>query len=280
MNPQRCWFHDPFWEGLIWALILSLSIFILAFCLTAKAGAGWGPNGCGPVGPTLAGKQVLPFTGWRWHNGRAYYFHEGVQIAGWDPAAQIYRTYDATHDHWSEPERAPWLPQGCGCCAGCACGDCQCVHNGPCTPDCSCVPAAGMPKWMTHGVKMDKLNGHERYTLNGKEVGGHELPNDAKRLRLTVIGSDEERQRVTEDLNKHAALLPLTLNLVVRDYRPDHWHVARAGFVTTGHPSIYLQAPDGKVLHRTASYEGPEKLAEAIRKADPRYVLYLLRKHA
>jgi hypothetical protein len=88
---------------------------------------------------------------------------------------------------------------------------------------------------------------------------------------LTIIGSDDERKAVTDDLNKHPLLSPLASNLLVRDYRPDHWHVARAGFVTAGHPSIYLQATDGKVLHRTAVYEGPEKLAEAIRKADPHY---------
>ena len=45
-----------------------------------------------------------------------------------------------------------------------------------------------------------------------------------------------------------------------------------AGFVTTGKPTIYVQAPDGKVLHRQDDYQGgaPE-LAEAIRRIDPNY---------
>src|SRR5262249_19626094 len=148
MNLQRPgWFDDPFWQGLIWALILCLSIVILAFCVTAHAAAAWGPEGCGPVGPTVAGKQVLPFTGWRWHDGRCYYFHDGIQVAGWDPSTEVYRTYDATQDRWSDPERPPWLPAArkgcgcCGCCGGCACGDCRCAKDGPCTPDCSCAPA-------------------------------------------------------------------------------------------------------------------------------------------
>ncbi len=55
--------------------------------------------------------------------------------------------------------------------------------------------------------------------------------------------------------------------LVVHDYRPDHWAVSRVGFVTSGHPSIYLQAPDGTVLHRQDRYEGGEQLSGAVRKA-------------
>jgi hypothetical protein len=124
---------------------------------------------------------------------------------------------------------------------------------------------------MTHGVAPEKISKQERYTLNGREVGAGEVPKDSKRLRLTIIGSETERKKVTDDLNQNPLLMPFTMNLLVRDYAPEHWHVARSGFVTTGHPSIYLQAPDGKVLHRTDSYPGPAPLAEAIRKVDPNY---------
>ena len=47
--------------------------------------------------------------------------------------------------------------------------------------------------------------------------------------------------------------------------------MAKPGFVTSGQPTIYCQAPDGKVLHRQDDYGGPEQLAEAARKAKPNY---------
>jgi hypothetical protein len=43
------------------------------------------------------------------------------------------------------------------------------------------------------------------------------------------------------------------------------------GFVTTGTPTIYLQQPSGKVLLRRDTYDGPEFLAQAIRRARPDY---------
>jgi hypothetical protein len=124
---------------------------------------------------------------------------------------------------------------------------------------------------MTHGVQVERLNGREHYTLNGHEAGDAQIPDDAKRNRLIIIGSDEEQKRVNEDFNKHPTLAPLARDLVVHTYRPDHWHVARAGYETSGHPSVYLVSANGKVLSRSTSYAGPEKLAEAIRKADPKY---------
>jgi hypothetical protein len=124
---------------------------------------------------------------------------------------------------------------------------------------------------MTHGVQVERLDGHEHYTLNGREVGDAQIPEDTKRNRLIIIGSEEEQKRVSGDLNTHPLLAPLVRDLVVHSYPSDHWHVARAGYDRSGHPSVYLVAADGKVLSRSASYAGPEKLAEAIRKADPKY---------
>jgi hypothetical protein len=124
---------------------------------------------------------------------------------------------------------------------------------------------------MTHGVQVERLNGHERYTLNGREVGDAQIPDDSKRNRLIIIGSDEEQKRLADDLRTQPMLAPLVRDLVVHSYRPDHWHVARAGYDVGGHPSVYLVSADGKVLSHSASYAGPEKLAEAIRKADPKY---------
>jgi hypothetical protein len=57
----------------------------------------------------------------------------------------------------------------------------------------------------------------------------------------------------------------------VQDYAPGNWAV-KDGFFTEGKPTIYLQAPNGKVLHRQDDYsDGAAGLATALRKADPNY---------
>jgi hypothetical protein len=197
-------------------------------------------------------------------------FAQSKSRAGWDPKHEVYRTCDAASDVWSPPKHAPWQAH-CDCCPGCACSDCACPTVGPCCEPCPCAVQSALPKWMTHGVQVERLNGHERYTLNGREVSDAQVPNDAARNRLVIIGSDAEQKRVSDDLNKHPALAPLMRDLVVQSYRPDHWHVAGAGYDTSGHPSIYLVSADGKVLSHSSAYAGPERLAEAIRKADPKY---------
>ncbi len=132
-----------------------------------------------------------------------------------------------------------------------------------------------------YGLVEDRIGRHgETYTINGQPVAGQEalrliekpeIPDDSKAMRVTVIGPKDECQRVLQDLATSPALANYRDRLVVRDHRPDDWSVARTGFVTSGHPTIYLQAPDGTVLHRQDAYAGPDKLAEAIRKADPTY---------
>ena len=108
--------------------------------------------------------------------------------------------------------------------------------------------------------------------LVGQRPASPTLPDDKDHWRLTVIGSDEQRRQVVEDLAKHADLAEWRSKLVTNAYPPDHWAVKGVGFVTTGTPSIYLQLPSGKVLHRQTNYEGgAEALATAIRKADPNY---------
>lgn len=130
------------------------------------------------------------------------------------------------------------------------------------------------------GLVRDKLTGGERYLHKGKEISRQQVrrmlsatvPDDAGRLRLTVIGSEAQRRQVVDDLAKSPALAEWRGALAVQAYPPEHWAVAQAGFVTTGMPTIYLQAPDGVVLHRQDDYQGgAEALAVALRKADPNY---------
>lgn len=100
------------------------------------------------------------------------------------------------------------------------------------------------------------------------------------KIHVTVIGSQEERDRVTRDIQKDPAFDSLRDRLYVQAYPPGHWAVNPAlGFPTDGKPSIIVQTAKsssdprgGRVIYRTRDYSGgPKKLAEQIRRADPNY---------
>lgn len=186
------------------------------------------------------------------------------------------------------PDRPP--AAGCGCNgACCACGeDCGCkLGRGRCCASCDCLVAGKLPPgvrilgsaWRTAGVEADKIEGGPRYLRRGREISrpdalklveGKQLPDDGGKNHLTVIGPEAERKRVLDDLDAAPELAGLKARLKVQAYPPDHWAVSK-GHVTSGRPTIYVQAPDRSVLHRQDDYDGPGPLAEAIRKADPDY---------
>jgi hypothetical protein len=265
-----------------------LSPVLLTAALTLGA---WGPGGCGPVGSPVVPVVVqaepayewrpLPFAPWQG------LFHHGVPVGGWNPDTRTYRPYDAASGTWGPVTTPPWSASdpACTCCDGCPCGGrCRCAEDGPCTPACACGPtkkvAAKEPE-ANFGIIRDKLHPQtERYILNGQPVPRErawqaitdaQVPDDAGRPRLTVIGADAERQAVLRDLDQAPALAEFKDRLLVQTYPPDHWAVSATGFVTTGHPTIYLQAADGTVLHRQDAYAGPDDLAAVLRRADPHY---------
>jgi hypothetical protein len=179
-------------------------------------------------------------------------------VAGWIPSTNTFRWYK--NGAWSEAVTPPWE------------GD---QARGGKADDQIDPP-------VFFGVDRDKISSGERYRIGDREVTKHEaieqlgaasgtIPNDAANLRLTVIGSEEDRHHVLDDLTKSPALAPWKDRLVVQDYGPTDWAVAGVGFVTSGKPNLYVQHPDGKVLLRLDEYPGPEALAEALRKADPNY---------
>jgi hypothetical protein len=102
-------------------------------------------------------------------------------------------------------------------------------------------------------------------------IGNAGVRDDSDQLFLTIIGGESERRQVLADLGGAPVLAEWKGRLKVHDYEPAHWAVKDAGFKTDGRPTIYVQAPDGKVLHRQDDYRGAAALAEALRKADPRY---------
>ncbi len=130
------------------------------------------------------------------------------------------------------------------------------------------------------GLDRTRVNPTGKHLLDGKEVSKEELlqalgqprlPDDSQWPSLTIIGPEMARKKVLSDLRSSPILAPWKERIKVQDYPPDHWAVKDAGFVTAGQPTIYCQAPDGKVLHRQDEYRGPQALAEVLRKADPAY---------
>jgi len=134
------------------------------------------------------------------------------------------------------------------------------------------------------GIDRARLNGSgaERITLDGRQISRSEaarvletagLADDSGKLRLTVIGPESDRRRVLDDLK--GPLADIAAECLVQDYPPDHWAVAKVGFHTAGKPTIYVQAPDGKVLHRQDDYtdgaEGLRVAFERLRRPDPNY---------
>lgn len=199
-----------------------------------------------------------------WHQfasdpGRSYLYRDGVPIAAYDHAADIYRSFDAATQTWSEPVTPPWGARA------------EPAHD------------SAERTEANFGVDVDRLVGarRERYRLNGSPVSreqarealvGSSVPDDAGRLRLTLIGDAASTSRVATDLSTAPPLAPWKDRLVVQAYPREHWAVAKAGFFARGKPTIYLQTPAGKVLHRQDDYaDGAEGLANALRRADPDY---------
>lgn len=145
-----------------------------------------------------------------------------------------------------------------------------------------CQPPFEPPR-RNFGLVRDKIRDGDHYSLNGREVSkeqiqqvlgdpDHKVSDDSGKPRLTVIGAPSWRSIVQDDLSQHPALAAWKDKIVAAWYPPDHWAIARQGFQTGGNPTIYLQAPDGTVLHRQDDYRGgPAELAEVLRKLDPNY---------
>jgi hypothetical protein len=256
---------------------------------------------CGPV-------RIVPTPAmyrWRWEAGTPQYLYlcrGDAQVGAYKIEEGVYLPYDAATGVWGQATEPPialpaWVSARvrCRCCPACDCGrNCRCPELGRrCSPCCSCARGEDEERVISDfGVERSRFpvlpDGETYYALNGRRVdagaalraiqaSGDGLTDDTARLRLTVIGSAEECQRVTDDLARHAALAGWRDRLLVQSYRPDAWAVQGVNLPAGGHPAIVLQtAPDaqgrGRVLHVQYDYaDGAEGLAGALRKADPNY---------
>ncbi len=175
---------------------------------------------------------------------RVYLYVDGRQRGGYDWAADEWRDYDG--QNWGPPRtfRTP-------------------------RPEHSAA---------NFGVMRERLADEERLTIQGRpQTRLHRpdtdslFPDDSDRLRLTIIGTEQHRQAVLNDLINVPELVEASNGMLIQAYSPNDWAVADCGFVTSGQPTIYLQAADGRVLHRQDAYPGPKRLAAALRRARPDY---------
>ncbi len=177
-----------------------------------------------------------------------FLYKGGVQVGAWSHKWNHYRPYNAKANVWGEVSEPP-------------------VKAPIARPIISQVEP-------NFGIDLDKMHPREKPTYrdkHGAEISRQEafaalkdIPNDGGKLWLTVIGSEADRKKVTDDLPAD-----LKEKLRVNSYPPDHWAVAD-GFITTGKPTVYLQAPDGTNIHRQDDYGGIADF-EAIRKGVANY---------
>jgi hypothetical protein len=99
------------------------------------------------------------------------------------------------------------------------------------------------------------------------------IQDSSKLLRLTIIGSKEDRDRIADS---YAKLEPETLKrIAIFKVGPDHWSLRdndtnKPIFDTTAKLNIYLTDPNGKVLHRQEDFDGEPSFI-ALRKGIKNY---------
>lgn len=259
--------------------LLPAVVLAVAGLLAVSASASWGPGGgCspafGPVGPpfapvftpAFAQPAPAPFSGWSAsakESGRWNFCYGGRCVGAFWEKDGLYYPYDWIQGKWlpAAPPPEP-LPDRLR-----AVADAK-----------AAAKAAGPEVVQNFGVDTAKLSGstEPRYWVNGRRcnrrqaveaITAGQLVDDSKKLRVTLIGPEADRRKAEAEL----AAGPERDKYLLQSYPPDHWAVARVGFVTTGKPTVYLQKPDGKVLLRQDVWDGPDRLIAAIRKADPTY---------
>lgn len=130
------------------------------------------------------------------------------------------------------------------------------------------------PVVYNYGLVRDKMGKMDGYMRNGKRVSRQEcmealaLADDTGKLSLTFAGGTEQERQQAVTAAQQAGLAESCL---VQAYAADN-PLLKCGFVTDGHPSVYLQLPSGRVLLRRgdASPQSVEALRDAVAGYDKR----------
>jgi hypothetical protein len=234
-------------------------MFHTLFFATLLVPGGWGADFCGLVSPDA--ERSADDYQWQWRPsdpGRYYLFKNDVQIGGYDIWFDYYRAYDARAQTWGPKEDKPPIP--------------------PPNKHTAASRERQRPENVeNYGVDYSEFPSGEACTINGRkttkdhakrliEGKGDHLADDSRKLRLTIFGSETERDAVV------LGLTPAQKDaLSIQAYPPDHWIVGQRRFKIGAQPTIYLESPAGTVLHRQEGWDGPESLAKVLERADPNY---------
>lgn len=265
--------------------ILALS-FSIAFAGPRRVG-GWGgtcgPGGCGAGGgyptPQVVGPAVQaasPKDEWKADDNEAALYRNGVQIGSWSYAKGYWQDYDARLDQWGAKRLIP--PAQPPVRAQIKVTQLMPAAEDPPQEDPNQV-GSDLNDRANFGVQWDKINPHQA-TYNGRKIGSEraaelvskQIPDDSKKLYVVVIGTNDEQKEVLTQL---ASVEP-----TIRDrcltwtVTADHWSLkdnstGKPAFKTDGHPVIYVEAPDGKVLWRQDdAKEFPTALRKVVKDYD------------
>lgn len=257
----------------------------------------WAPSAAFARQPDFLAQPVQAQSDWRFHPGDpmiAYLYRNGVQVGGYNYAGGYWRDYDAATDTWG-----PMVP--------CTRDDAP-NHIGKSIKDGKRVDAKPtgvvQPKAeseplplpfgqldrepiaaekldltdpLNMGVQWNKIEDHG-ITYEGRRIScdkaatmiQNEIPDHKKKLRVNVIGTESECKPVRDQL---VSLEPeISSRILIRCMPPGDWAtkdgVTGQVVYKDGHPSLYVQAPDGKVLHRQSD---DKQCVDAIRKTVKKY---------
>jgi hypothetical protein len=262
---KRLWnfFEKHFLEVLF---VLTIAAFVVLIFRTPPAHGGWGSGVyCPPEQfvPLMHQQTTyrLPDV-WSWHDmedGNLALRCNGPIVGAWNVRGGFYQPY--TGGVWGPATAPPWpVPAAY-------------------TAKTETPKVIGQADPLNFGLERDKIGDDApAYSVNGKWCSKRDayeliqdksLVDDSKKLRITVVGTEAKCTPVMTDLKSDSALKEITKDIVVRDYRPDHWHVD--GVFATGDPAIYYQQADGTVLARWESYPGAQQFGEQLRKSHPDY---------
>lgn len=239
--------------------------------LQASPFGNCGPDGCSRI----QGAQFQPT--FRWvpvPDCTQYALYQGqTQVGNFDYSIPVYRPYFGGAS-WGEPTEAPIPPPNTTPSAGKK----EEKKTPPDLTGCT-IDENGVQNFGVQPDPTEKPTTAPRYEVNGKPASKEEVlqafegkaEDQSTRLRLTVIGPRNARQIVLEDLKRTPGLQGVVKDFLLKDYDPTDWEVSRSGFYTKGSPTIYVQAPSGKVLHRQDTYTGADDLAGVLRKANDQY---------
>lgn len=219
-----------------------------------------------------------------------------VQLGAYSFTREIYRPYLGSN-RWAEPCAPPMVPPtvpvklqkvkkvGCGN-PNCLCesGKCPCQTGTDCPNDC---PQEAKPK-LNFGMDFRPDGTGLKYYRGGEEVertdvvgalketaetiGDKKLPDDSAQPWLVVIGTPAETAPVVADLRGNERLKTVLAGYRLKVSAADGWWVSRRKLDTTGHPTIYKLAADGKydpAKDVWKEYRGPDWFADELNRRTP-----------